>query len=202
MKRINRFIFTVALGGFLVILPLLVLYKLFVWLVAVFSDTVQPWTGVLMRYLDINQTNAEIVIFLLLFAFCFMLGAFIRTKLGFWIHGFFERIILARIPGYVTVKDIIGQFTGGSQGMFRKVVTVSIADKPDSPRFTGFVTSEYGDSGVTVFIPTGPNPTTGLVLHTTRDRLVELDVSVESAMKTIISCGAGSGDLLRSLKIV
>ncbi|MBN1379156.1 MAG: DUF502 domain-containing protein [Gammaproteobacteria bacterium] len=196
----KQFVITAALGGFFVILPLLVLFKLLVWLLAFFSNTVSPWTRLLMQELDISRIPAELSIFILLFAFCFMLGAFVRTRWGGWVHDYFERHLLARIPGYLPIKDIIKQFSGSRQGVFRKVVRVSMSDNQKGPFLTGMVTDEYQHNRVTVFVPTGPNPTTGLILHTSVDNVVELDVSVEAAMKTIISCGAGSGNLLNALK--
>jgi uncharacterized membrane protein len=45
---------------------------------------------------------------------------------------------------------------------------------------------------ITVFVPTGPNPTSGLIYHVPKDRVTKTDAAVDLAMKTIISCGAGS----------
>ncbi len=42
---------------------------------------------------------------------------------------------------------------------------------------------------VNVFIPTSPNPTSGLVILVPEDELIYLDISVEEAMKIVISGG-------------
>jgi uncharacterized membrane protein len=42
---------------------------------------------------------------------------------------------------------------------------------------------------VAVFVPTTPNPTTGLVVMMPRDRVVALDLDVESAIKMLVSLG-------------
>lgn len=199
MKKLNNFIFTAVLGGFLVILPLIVIYKVFMWLTALFSETVSPSTTMLAHLLGVDRLAAELIIFGLLLAFCFLLGVIIKTTPGLWMHDFFEKHLLARIPGYRTVKDIIWQFSGRQHGLFRKVVRVSITDGQSGPFMTGLLTDEYHADKVTVFIPTGPNPTTGIILHTKLDNIVELDVSVEAAMKSIISCGAGSGAILNEV---
>ena len=40
-----------------------------------------------------------------------------------------------------------------------------------------------------VFLPTTPNPTSGFLLFVPKDKVIELDMTVESAAKLIISAG-------------
>ena len=64
----------------------------------------------------------------------------------------------------------------------------------------GFVTNEdapvmsriIGEPCVNVFIPTTPNPTSGFMLIVPRNRAKEVDITVEDAMKVIISAGTVS----------
>ncbi len=51
------------------------------------------------------------------------------------------------------------------------------------------VQSRTGDTVVTVFLPTTPNPTSGFMLFVPRTDVVELDMTVEEALKMIISLG-------------
>lgn len=46
-----------------------------------------------------------------------------------------------------------------------------------------------GDTVVTVFMPTTPNPTSGFLLFLKRSEIVELDMSIEDAAKLVISAG-------------
>jgi uncharacterized membrane protein len=64
---------------------------------------------------------------------------------------------------------------------------------------TGFITDDQGEV-LTVFVPTGPNPTSGNIYHLQKDRVQKTGASVDSGMKSIISCGAGSAELFASLK--
>jgi uncharacterized membrane protein len=50
-----------------------------------------------------------------------------------------------------------------------------------------------------VFVPTGPNPTSGFIYHLDQQYVHPVKVSVEEAMRSVISCGAGSGTLLGKL---
>lgn len=49
-----------------------------------------------------------------------------------------------------------------------------------------------GEPCVNVFVPTTPNPTSGFMLVVPRRKTLVVDVSVEEAMKLIISAGAVS----------
>jgi len=51
------------------------------------------------------------------------------------------------------------------------------------------VQSRTGDMIVTVFLPTTPNPTSGFMLFVPRKDVNELDMTVEEALKMIISLG-------------
>ena len=62
---------------------------------------------------------------------------------------------------------------------------------------TGFITDDQGEI-ITVFVPTGPNPTSGNIYHLQKDRVLKTGAPVDNGMKTIISCGAGSTEIFES----
>ena len=49
----------------------------------------------------------------------------------------------------------------------------------------------------TVFVPTGPNPTSGFIYHLPNKYIHKVDVRVEDAMRSVISCGTGSSALIQ-----
>jgi uncharacterized membrane protein len=61
---------------------------------------------------------------------------------------------------------------------------------------TAFITDTHDDGRVTVFIPTGPNPTSGLIFHLKKEFVHPVNVTVEETMRSVIGCGAGSTNLL------
>ena len=108
--------------------------------------------------------------------------------------------IVARIPFmsriYVAAQQIRDVFMNREGAVFQKVV---ILEYPRRGIFAvGFVTST--DQGIVqdtigrdltaVFLPTTPNPTSGFLLYLPSDELVTLHVTVEDAMKLIVSGGA------------
>jgi len=52
------------------------------------------------------------------------------------------------------------------------------------------VTSKLGENYVNVFLPTTPNPTSGFFMIVPRAQTIELDMSVEEALKHIVSMGS------------
>jgi uncharacterized membrane protein len=99
------------------------------------------------------------------------------------------------------VKDIVNQFMGDkSNSPFRKgaVARVRIFGGTVETSVTAIVTSQHDDGTYTVFVPTGPNPTSGFIYHVPAE-YVELrpEIKIESAMRTVIACGAGSDKLFK-----
>jgi uncharacterized membrane protein len=54
----------------------------------------------------------------------------------------------------------------------------------------GEVQGKAEETMVNVFLPTSPNPTSGMLIIVPKKDIVELDMSVEEGMKMVISCGA------------
>jgi len=71
-----------------------------------------------------------------------------------------------------------------TQGMW----AVGFVTNDDAPVMTRIV----GEACVNVFVPTTPNPTSGFLLVIPRARVLETDISIEEAMKFVISAGAVS----------
>jgi uncharacterized membrane protein len=196
VRKLRRFVLTAALGGFFIILPVVILVRIAQWLYRLFIDSTGPLISFIEHRFDIPTLAAEWLTLAAVFAACFLLGMLVRTPVGGWLHARLDQYILTRIPGYKMIRDIIKQFGSEHKSLFREVVLVRVGD--DGPEMTGFVVDQYDEDGVSVFVPTGPNPTTGLILHTRRQHLTSLNTTVEHAMKTILSCGAGTGALRHS----
>jgi uncharacterized membrane protein len=107
--------------------------------------------------------------------------------------------ILHRIPFvstiYSSVKQVSDTLFSSSGEAFRKAVLVQW---PHEGMWTiGFVTGTPGgdvanhlrDDSLSVYVPTTPNPTGGYFVLVARKDLIELDMSVDQALKYIISMG-------------
>ncbi|RMF83419.1 MAG: DUF502 domain-containing protein [Planctomycetota bacterium] len=135
--------------------------------------------------------------------FSVLLTVLLLYTIGLFTANFFGRRIIYgmealvdKVPLVKTVyrssKQILTTLAGGEAKNFQRVALIPFPY--EKMRCVGFVTSIFRDSVTgeelaTVFIPTTPNPTTGYLQILRRDALVELDWSVEDAVRTIMSGG-------------
>jgi uncharacterized membrane protein len=107
--------------------------------------------------------------------------------------------ILARIPVvksiYYSVKQISDTVFSGNGDAFKKVLLVhyphpqawSVAFQTGIPATE--VSKASGEDLVSVFIPTAPSPVNGFFFFVKRQDTIELDMSVDDALKYIVSMG-------------
>ena len=190
MIKLRNFFFNIFIGGVLVLLPIIIILQILQWLFTLFAESSSPLTFYLVSEFSLNQTLALMTSLILVVILFSIIGMIVRTQIGNNLFQITERMLLFKIPGYRTVKEITEQISGKQKGLFRKVALITVGNTGVSA--TGFVTDEIDEEHSTVFIPCGPNPTTGFILHVKNKDITVLDVSVESAMKTVISCGSGS----------
>jgi uncharacterized membrane protein len=194
----KRFLWTTLIGGVGVLLPLVLISWVFYWLYTVIVGAVKPVSDPLAEVSGILRPIMDLIIIGGIFITCFLLGLLIRTRIGNFFHKHIEKNFLRKIPGYIVTKEIILHFSGEEETPFSAVVLV----KPfgNDTYMTGFVTDRNPKSPyTTVFVPTGPNPTSGNIYHVTNENVVDAKVKVEVGMKTVIGCGAGSKPLLECL---
>ena len=126
-------------------------------------------------------------------------GVFATNVIGRKLVRFFENL-LTRVPFiskvYFTIKQIRDAFIGQEHTLFNSVALVEF---PRAGLYSvGFVTSEAGgevqdrtkERVVCVFVPTTPNPTSGFLVFVPQEKLIALSMTVEEAMKLVISGGA------------
>lgn len=198
MKKFKHLVFTAFLGGLVVILPVVILLKLFIWLLNWITGIIQPLTGFIIATTQSSVYAAELISLSCILLACFLTGLLVRTAWGNWVHGFTERWFLERLPGYKMLKEIFTHLKPEENRSFSKPVMISL-DKSKN-YFMGFITDQYGDDQYAVFIPTSPSPVNGFVVQTSGEHLKFLDTDTENVMKTVISCGVGSANLMEKIQ--
>ena len=184
------------LTGLLVTAPvLLTLY--ITWL---FVDIIDGWVA------DILPPAFRETIYSSIPGVGLIIGAIAITVIGAIAAGFFGRWIirtgealLNRMPIvgtiYGAVKQILETVLASQSDAFRDVVLVEYPRK--DLWVIGFVTGgtkgevkdAIPDETVNVFVPTTPNPTSGFLLFCPKSELQYLDMSVEDAVKLVVSGG-------------
>ena len=202
LGRTKNFFRTTILGGVIVILPTIILIFAFRWLFGIVSNGIKPLTDLVVYNIDLpdmyDEAIAKAIVISVIILGCFMVGLFVRTRLGQLIYNGLENSVLSKAPGYKVVKETVNQFVGKKESPFSSVALVQIFE--NDTKVTAFITDRHDDGTVTVFVPTGPNPTSGFIYHLNEQYVHPVDVSVEDAMRSVISCGAGSEKLIQGLK--
>lgn len=196
MDRLKNFIKTSLIGGITVILPAALLVLILKWIFKWATDIIQPFTSLIMARSQFYEFIADTIVIIAILAVCFLIGVFVKTKVGKFIQENLEDYILNFAPGYVILKETVMQFLGKKKSPFSSVALVQAYE--NDTLMTAFITDEHENGFCTVFVPTGPNPTTGYIFHLKQQYVHQVNVPVDQALRSVISCGAGSSNLIRS----
>lgn len=141
----------------------------------------------------------------------FLTGLAARNIIGKHVVQAWE-LLLARIPIvnsiYSSVKQVSDTLFSSSGNAFRKALLVqypragswTIAFQTGTPG--GDVKNHLQGDYVSVYVPTTPNPTSGFFLMMPRADTVELNMSVDQALKYIVSMGVVAPEQFESKLIV
>ena len=193
-ENLKKYVNTTLIGGFLVILPLALLLIVFKWIFNFILNFINPITKLLTIGGRIDGFLANLMAITPTILLCFGVGLFAKTTIGAYVFHEIEDKFLSRIPFYKGISETVKQFSNREKVPFSEVVMVDVFGT--GTRMTGFVTDEHEDDMITVFVPTGPNPTNGFIFHVKKDQVVYVDVPSEEAMKSIIGVGSGSKNLI------
>ena len=195
--------------GLLIVLPLVVASFVVYWF---FSASTNLFIRFLPpRYLDSTLTRFLVRVLTLaaLAALFTFVGALAHNVIGKRVISLGEKI-LGSIPVfnkiYLAVKQIGEAFIGARSTVFKKVVMIEYPRKGlfvigfQTAESRGEVQGKTEETMVNVFIPTSPNPTSGMLIIVPKKDVMELDMSVEEGMKMVISCGAVTPEKLEEEK--
>ena len=142
---------------------------------------------------------------ILTIAIVFLTGVLTNNLVGNYVVRLWERL-LHRIPVvsslYGSVKQVSDTLFSSSGNAFRKAVLLPY---PHANSWTiGFLTGTPGGDVknhlvgdfVSIYVPTTPNPTSGFFLMMDRSQVIELDMTVDAALKYIVSMGVVAPEYL------
>ena len=196
MRRIKSFFKTSLLGGLIVLLPVGIMAFLIGWVFGLVRRILEPLTKVVTDRSDLHGLLAMVLVICLIVVACFVIGLIVRTQVGRFIHEKLEDHILKIAPGYNLIKETVLQFLGNRPSPFGSVALVRIFG--NDTLVTAFVTETHDNGWFSVFVPTGPNPTSGNIYHLEPQYVHKVDLPVEDVMRSIISCGAGSASVIKA----
>lgn len=193
MKRIRRII----VAGLLVWLPLGVTIFIIRLLLDLLGQTYKIIPEFLRpeSILGFSIPGFEILLALvIIFATGLIAANFIGKSLVDWWESFLDKIPLVRNI-YTPLKKFSELILSDQTQSFSKVLLIEYPRKGlyslcfQTSKNLGEIEKKSGRDVVCVFVPTTPNPTSGLILMVPQEDVIELDMSVEDGLKMIISLG-------------
>ena len=157
-------------------------------------DSWQPITWIGFRIPGLGVILTLLVIFLTGLATANIMG---QRLVDFW-EAFLLRIPVVKTI-YNSVKQVSDTLFSSSGNAFRKVLLVpyphpnarSIAFQTNMP---DEIRARLPEEHVAVFIPTTPSPVNGFYFYVKKSEVVELDMTVDQALKVIVSMGVATSD--------
>lgn len=188
MKAIRK----IFLTGLIVMLPALVT----IYILNLTFRAIDALLGDLLR-LYVGYTIPGLG-FLATIGLIFLVGLLATNVFGHRLvrmaESLFTKIPFVR-PIYAATRQIIDAFSMQSRNVFEAVVMVEYPRKGMygigfvTGKTRGEVQEKSAMEMMVVFVPTTPNPTTGFLLLVPREEVVYLSMTVEEALKLIISAG-------------
>ena len=178
----------ITFAGLFAIVPLALTFYI-IKIIIVFLDQL---TAPIMARINLEIPGFGLILTLLII---FALGIFVTNVLGRRLFSWGERLI-SSIPLvkniYNTLKQITNAFSGATQTEnYQRVIYIQY---PRKELWTiSFVTGESVDGSgkeyYHVFVPTTPNPTSGVFIIIPKKDAIEADLTVEEGLKAVISGG-------------
>jgi uncharacterized membrane protein len=138
---------------------------------------------------------------LLAFVLLFVTGAIASNVFGKQLVKAWDSIV-NRIPVvggiYKSIKQLTDPVLSENGQAFSKAVLVEFPHAGShtvaflTNKVDGEIASKLGETQVSVYVPTTPNPTSGYMLILPKSKVYELDMSVDQALKYIVSMGVAA----------
>jgi len=194
IKRVLRHLRTKVFAGILVILPLGITFLILKFVFNALHTTLDPLVPRVSIYLFQRNIAIPGLGIISLFVLLYLIGLIATNVLGrkliHWTDKLFVNIPVVKNI-YSSSKQLTDAFSTTKKGSFRQAVFVEF---PQEGNFVlGFITNELTDledeKKITVFIPTGFAPPAGHLLFLPKEKVFPSQMTVEEAIKTIMSVG-------------
>lgn len=193
MKLLRRYF----ISGSLIVLPVIITFFLFLWAFKLLDGALGKYADdFLIRYYGHTFPGSGIVLAIILILLVGFLASHIISKkiLSFFENFFFKFPIIKQV--YPSVKQMVSFIFSEKRISFKKVVLLEYPRK--GVYSLCFITNESAElfreksrrsDLVNVFVPTTPNPLTGYLVMAPQEDIIPIDISVEEAVKMLISGG-------------
>ena len=210
MSRTKKYVIRGVISSLPLFLTFYIIVRIYEFVLSFIKKIVPIDTiATLIEKIDIFSSNLNnfflkmsiyIMTFLIIYFLMFLIGVvtshLIDVEAVKYLEKIFMKIPLAK-PIYITLKQIREALFSKNIKSYKKVVLIEYPSK--GIYCLGFLTNsnnnllkEYikSDCLINIFIPTSPNPTSGMFIMMDKKDVIELNIKVEEAIKLIVSGGA------------
>jgi uncharacterized membrane protein len=191
-RRVARFLGALGnrlLTGILFAIPLVVTYWVLSFGYGLVTGLSDPW----LKAFGVDFPGAGFLITILAF-----------IGLGFMATHVIGRRVLDRFEAFMLRIPVVGSIYSGAKQVLQTIQGMGANPKPKRAVIVeylvpgsylfGYATGHFTEAGTgremtTVFVPTAPNPTTGLIFAVPSEKVRDCDLSMEEATKMLVSGG-------------
>jgi uncharacterized membrane protein len=194
MKTIMLFLKKTAIGGFLILLPILIMYMLMEELLEVVVGLATPIADFLPKdVFDEEGDDPVILAIILILLVSFLLGLATRLKIVCQFGNWIEEKTIGRLPLYQTIKSLTSQFASLKESRRFKPTLIQ---GPDNQQEFAYLIEDVGNGFMVVFTPRAPTPMAGSIKLIPESQVKELDISLTELTNVISQWGVGSRAIL------
>jgi uncharacterized membrane protein len=194
MKSLLELVKTTAMGGFFVLLPVLILLLLLEEVFGLVVAMATPVADLLLPESLIEALNAPVLIaVVLILSLSLAIGIAMRMRMGQRVGTLLERTVLERLPAYPAVRHLTRSLGGG--GASRSFEPMLLANA-DGSRQIAYLIERHDDGNATVLLPVAPTPFGGRIRVVPLDRLQPLNASLAEVTAVVTHWGVGLGGLV------
>ena len=191
-RRFARFLGALGnrlLAGILFAIPLVVTYWVLSFGYGLVTGLSDPW----LKAFGVNFPGAGFLITILAF-----------IGLGFMATHVLGRRMLDRFEAFMLRIPVVGTIYAGAKQVLQTIQGMGTSPKPKravvveylvpGSYLFGYATGHFTEAGTgremtTLFVPTAPNPTTGLIIAVPSEKVRDCDLTVEEGTKMLVSAG-------------
>ena len=185
-------------AGMVIAAPLAATFFILQFLITFIDSKVRPFLPPLLKpetYTNYAVPGFGVIVLVIALT---ILGAVTANLIGRSALAMTDRI-LSRIPlvknVYAAIKQLTEVLANNQQASFDRCVLVQYPKEGSwcigfvSSEASGEIGAKLGAGKIGVFVPTSPNPTSGFLIYTARDKCIELEMTVEEGAKMILTAG-------------
>jgi len=192
-KKQVKFVMTTLIGGVIFLVPLVFLVMVVMKAINLMMLIARPLANWLPVDTIAGVALADIIAIIALLLVCFIAGMLARQALAGALVGQLEAKLLAKVPGYAMIKNVLKGFDTREEGGVKPILL-----KLGSAERVGFEIQRLDDGRSVVFIPGAPNAFSGMTQVLPPEQVIYLDVPLNRIIECSQNYGHGLGALVQA----